>query len=174
MKNIFKIIGIFAIFGVVGIGIYAGKVYKDIKNLCFELVKYEFKGFNGANVLINFVLKIKNISIVKIKIVGYEFDIFINNIKIGSIKDTQEQIIKSEQYSMLNIPIEIDVIKSFGLVKSSEILNALKSDPSKIVVSLKGLLAAEVFKLKVKNIPIDYSITLKEILEIMKTPSTKC
>ena len=58
MKNIFKIIGIFAIFGVVGIGIYAGKVYKDIKNLCFELVKYEFKGLNGANVLINFVLKI--------------------------------------------------------------------------------------------------------------------
>ena len=171
MKTFLKIAGIFAVFGVIGIGVYAGKVYHDIKNISYELVKYQFKGIKEGKAFIDFILRIKNISIVRIKIVGYEFDIFINDIRVGAIKGTKEQVIKSEQYSLLSIPLGINLAETFGLVRSADILSSLATNPKAIVISLKGMFAAEVFKLKVKNIPIDYSISLQEIISIMNEPT---
>ena len=171
MKTFLKIAGIFTVFGVIGIGVYAGKVYHDIKNISYELVKYQFKGIKEGKAFIDFILRIKNISIVRIKIVGYEFDIFINDIRVGAIKGTKEQVIKPEQYSLLSIPLGINLAETFGLVRSADILSSLATNPKAIVISLKGMFAAEVFKLKVKNIPIDYSISLQEIISIMNEPT---
>lgn len=171
MKTFFKIAGIFAVFGVIGLGVYAGKVYHDIKNISYELIKYQYKGIKEGKVFIDFILKIKNISIVRIKIVGYEFDIFLNDINVGKIKGNKEQVIKAEQYSLLNIPLAINLKETFGLVRSADILSSLAMNPKSIIISLRGMFAGEVFKLKVKNIPIDYSITLQEIITLMNEPT---
>ncbi|KKR29672.1 MAG: hypothetical protein UT61_C0025G0004 [Candidatus Woesebacteria bacterium GW2011_GWA1_39_8] len=181
MKTALKILGIVTVFGFIGLGIYGVKIYRDIKNVCYELIKYELGGFNEkGNYVIKFWLKIKNISILKINITGYNIDIAINDTKVGNVKGNKEQKINPEAYSVLHIPLEIDVKRIFGLLTATEFAFKMSFDLSKIIISIRGKMAAQVYVYKykiltVKTIPIEYSVTLQEITNSMNNPSqTKC
>ena len=160
---------------VVPAGAYIGVNVYMLTKVCFAVAGYKFKGFDkDGNVLLEFYMNVKNPSNLAVEVYGYSVDIDLNGKFAANVKSDKYKKLAAKEMSVLTLPVKIDVVKTFGALKSKEVLNAFISGQfDRIVVNLKGQFIGKVLKVKV-NLPVDFKYSLKEILEIMKTPATPC
>ena len=155
-------------------GAYVGvQVYK-LMRVCFGMVGYKLIGFQGNDVKLQFTIAVKNPSNLKVGILGYNIDIDINGQKVANLTSGTYKELLPNQTSNLELLANIDLKKSFGAVGSKEILNYFfTSQFDKIIVNINGKFKGSLLKVPV-NIPVTFKYSLREILQIMNSPSTPC
>ena len=173
MSNGVKIaIGILlAVFVPGGIALAYGidRIFK----ICVNINSYKFKT-DLQYAYLDLQLQVKNPSFTSIAINGYAIDISLNDKKVGKVENFNSKIIEAQKISYLTIPVKIDLIKSATTLLSSEIINYFgQKKYDKIIVSLNGKFTGKVMKIPV-TFPIALKYSLKEIQEIMDSPSNPC
>ena len=144
-----------------------------IFKICVNINSYKFKT-DLQYAFLDLQLQVKNPSFIAIGINSYSIDIFLNDKKIGKVENFNTKIIEPQKISYLSIPVKMDLIKSTATVLSSEIINYFgQKQYDKIIVSLNGKFTGKVMKIPV-TFPITLKYSLKEIQQIMDTPSTPC
>ena len=152
-------------------GIYVGIGVKQLMSFCYNIVKYEYK-VDLEYFYLNLTLNFKNPSYLKIDIVGYDLDVYLNNGYIGKITSKKYTPLKSGEFSSVVIPAKIPYPKLLKNINGKEILTAFADKRfDRIFVSLKGRFDGRVLKVPV-HVPVDYKITLEEIIKIMDSPKT--
>lgn len=167
-------LSLLAVVGIPG-GIYVGVNVYMLTKVCFSMAGYKFKGFDkDGNVLLDFSINVKNPSNLSVDVYGYSIDIDLNGNFGANVKSDKHKKLIAKELAILTLPVKIDVVKTFGAVKSKEVINHfLLGAFDKIVVNLKGQAIGRVLGVKV-NLPVDFKYTLKEILDIMSKPSIPC
>lgn len=156
-------------------GIYVGVNVYMLMKVCVSLSGYKLKGIDkDGNILLEFGLKVKNPSQLAVDIYGYSIDVDLNGNFGANAKSDKHKKLVANETSVLMINVKIDPVKTFGALKSKEVVGSfLTGQFDKIVVNLKGNFVGKLLGVKI-NMPVDFKYSLKEILDIMKTPSTPC
>lgn len=153
------------------VGIYAGIGVKKLMSICYNIVKYEYK-LDLEYLYLDLTLQLKNPSFLKVGIDGYDLDVYLNNKWVAKVAKIKHEEIASEGISFIAIPIKIKYIKLINTIGGKEIINAFSNKEfHKIVIIVRGKLYGEVLKIPV-NVPVDYKITLAEIIKIMDEPES--
>jgi LEA14-like dessication related protein len=152
-------------------GVYAGIAVKGLMAICYNIVKYEAR-IDLQFIYLKLTLKIKNPSILKMDIDGYNLSVYLNNKWVANVESKTHVEMKSEAISTIVIPVKIDFLKTYGVVGGKEIVNAfLRKEFDKIFINVAGRFDGTVMKYHA-HVPVDYKITLTEILKIMSSPDT--
>ena len=150
-------------------GIYVGIGVKQLMSFCYNIVKYEVK-IDFDYIYLNLTLNFKNPSYLKIDIVGYDLDVYINNGYIGKATSKKYTPLKTGEFSSIVIPAKIPYLKMN--IKGKEILSAFTQKRyDDIFISLKGKFDGTVLRVSA-HVPVDYKITLTEIIKIMDSPDS--
>ena len=150
-------------------GIYVGIGVKQLMSFCYNIVKYEVK-IDFDYIYLNLTLNFKNPSYLKIDIVGYDLDVYINNGYIGKTTSKKYVPLKTGAFSSIVIPAKIPYLKM--KINGKEILNAFTEKRfADIFISLKGKFDGTVLGVAA-HVPVDYKITLQEIIKIMDAPAS--
>lgn len=174
MSKSLKIASIIIITALGIFGIYATIGIRMLMNICYEIAKYKYKGIDIQYIYIDLQLRIFNPSILKVGLNGYNLNVYLNNKWLSDLTSYTPIIIKSEGISTITIPLKIDYLKTFGTIKSKEIINYfLTQQFDKIIITLKGKFSGTVLKIPV-SVPVDSSWTLQEIAKTMDNPSEPC
>ena len=153
-------------------GIYAGVGIKKLMSICYSITKYKLVQIDLEYIYINFTLTLKNKSFLKVDIEGYNFDVYLNNKFVTALSSKKHEEIAGEGISVIDIPLKVAYLKTFKTVGGNEILNAFTEKKfDRIFVTLKGTFSGSVLKVPV-NVPVDYKITLEEIIKIMDAPAS--
>ena len=155
------------------VGIYAGIGVKKLMNICYNIVKYDLK-FDIQYLTLGLTLQVKNPSFLAVDLYSYDLDVFLNNKKVASVASKKYINLMAGQFTQISIPIKVKYTDTFGIVGSKEIFNYFISQRfDKIFVTLKGAFEGKIMKISA-SVPVDYKITLKEIADIMDSPSDPC
>ena len=153
------------------VGIYAGIGVKKLMSICYNIVKYKYK-LDLEYLYLDLTLQLKNPSFLKVGIEGYDIDVYLNNKWVAKVAKINHEEIVAEGVSVIDIPIKIKYQKLINTVAGKEIINAFSSKNfDKIFVTLEGTFSGSVLKVLV-NVPVDYKITLDEIIKIMDAPAS--
>lgn len=159
------------VFGLGLVGIYAGIGIKKLMSICYNIVKYDVK-VDFEYIWLTLTLQIKNPSYLKVDIDGYDLDVYLNNAWVANVATKKHTSLNPGGDDLIKIPIKIQYLKTFGAVKSRDIVNSfLRKEFDKIVVSLKGKFDGTILKVKA-HVPVDYKISLLEIIKIMDEPAS--
>ncbi len=154
--------------------IWAGIGIWTLQQICYSVVKYEVKAWNFKSIDLAFTMMIKNPSQLSVEIDGYDIHVALNNVPVARLISNTVKTIEGEKASSLVLPVSIDLEKSFGQIKSKEIIGYFSSKNfDKIVLSLTGKFNGKLLKIPI-SVKIDSRYTLADIIKQMDTPSTPC
>ena len=169
MKNAAKILGVLIL---VPTAILAGYITAGVillKRIDYEMTGYSLKGINKGILSLILELKIINPSFIKVGIDKYDLTVSINNIPVSKLSSKIPILIQANDFTEISIPVDVDIEKSFGVLKSREIIGYfIAQQYDKITIFVRGDFGATVMKIPIST-KIDEKWTLKEISEIMST-----
>ena len=157
-------------------GLWAGIGIATLQQICYSVVKYEIRRIDIAarTIEMAFTMMIKNPSKLSIGIEGYDIAVALNGVEIAKLVSEAPKTIEGEKATTLVLPVKIDLKKTFGQIKSQEIVGYfITKDFEKIVVSLKGKFNGRLLKIPIA-VKVDSKYTLAEIIKQMDSPSTPC
>ena len=173
MGNLGKILAYTLLSTLAIVGIYAGIGVKKLMSVCYNIVRYDFK-FDIQTLTMSMILQVKNPSYLGIDLYGYDLDVFLNNKKVAVLAAKKHIHLATGQFTQVNIPVKVKYTDAFGSVGSKELFNSfMLGQFDKIFVTLKGNFYGEILKVNA-NVPVDYKINLKQIADIMDSPSDPC
>lgn len=162
---------------IVGLITLSGGVYLFAKRNMDLALKYCYKIVSASNFSISkdrlkviLGVKVLNQSEIAANLLSYDFDIYLNNIRLGRVASDIKQRIEAKDSSVLSIAVDIS---SVGKITMSDVITiglnyANKNNWNKIIIQIKGKLKASVKMLGVEiplPVSLDIKMSLKEIME---------
>jgi len=159
------------VFLLVSIWLY--KQGKALMNYCYNINFHQSRfGIKGNVLTMKTVLEFGNQSNTDVHVNGYEFNLFINNKHISTIKDKGKQILKARSLSPFVIETNVDFR---NLQKISVLqLASLMTPSDKDVIKCEGWVGVGLFGISIKKIPISVTFTTKELLSGSSESTPKC
>lgn len=171
------IIGIVVLVLLIGAGYFAKKQMDKAMKYCYV---YNFKKSRvikaSATALdIDFAVDFKNNSDIEAQIDGYKFDVLINGIKVSEVKTNTVAKIAANAFTTIVVPIKVNPtsLLSKKLINQETIKNFI-SDKSKIKIGIKGSVSGGALGVKVKDMPIEVSYTLAEMMKPSGEATLEC
>lgn len=142
-------------------------------------------GYRQVNLLYQYALKIKSVSVgeisskklevtlhveftnkssLKFDVNGYSLDVYINGIFISKIASTQKQLVPGDGKAVLNIPIALsieNIIMGNNLLRIVAAIANLKT----AVLKISGTASVKSGILNASNAPIEFSETLANLIK---------
>lgn len=172
--NVLKILGAIALAIIVPGGIVIGVSAYMLTKICYKPVDFAILSADIKTFKCELKMKVKNPSMISVGIVGYDFDVFINGIKIATLVNKDKAIIEKGAVSVLTIPITVALDKIVDFVKSSELIGLfLTRNIGKIIVSLNGNLKGEVAGFPIST-AVEFKYSIDEIKKLAAEPSMPC
>ena len=148
---------------------YFRRQYKLLSDACYNITGGVIHNISADTVKLTLFFKVKNNSDLTIHIDNVEFSIFVNNLFITKIYRKEKQTILSNSDIIFQINVEFspkELLKA-GLTN----IMPLITDKDKLVINIKGVYNIEAGIVKVKKVPFDEKISLKELMT--PSPNTK-
>jgi LEA14-like dessication related protein len=156
--------------GIVGViaGIYA--LYRQqlyyAMQYCYKIYKISPKKFTKDAIEIDVTIKILNRSSFALQINSYDFDLFINNNFITNVKSEAINSIAQNSVSYIKANISVNPSNILKADLLASLLVYYLTDQSKIIIRVKGELAAKANFINIKKLPIDYTDNLKSLMTV--------
>lgn len=166
MKTGTKIITVLVLTGLLVGFIYIRVQIAKLKDYCVKLKGFRFTNASLTDVGINFKLFFKNKSKLEIQLASYDFDLLINNIKVGRLNNSLMQTIAPQATSEINFNLSFNPKKFFNVGDALTFINNTMFDKSKIMIQAKGSFNGKLFNtFELVNYPIEMSSSLAELLK---------
>lgn len=151
--------------GLVGAGALTGVVYlisqiQKLKTGAFKVLGAKNLNISGGKVSFELITQFKNNSNISATVTNQDYDVLINDQRVGVIRSEESIAIKAQDYNI--IPLKIDVSLNSLLTQSLANLGNFFSNKDAIKVTLKGNLTWKKGILSAKQ-PFEINYTLKEI-----------
>lgn len=158
------LIGFIAISGITAIGIYFKRQFNKIYN-----AQWAFGGIRHLNIGLNRIaftvlFNIDNTSDMSVDVSEQNYDVFINNVFVSTVKNDTNISIKSRGKSQIAFNIEFKP-KDLIIAGLTNIYDLIK-DKSKVTVSIKGALSISAGIVKLKKYPFELDFLLSEIVGV--------
>jgi LEA14-like dessication related protein len=166
MKKGFIIAGLLVGLGALAAGFYAfyrRQLYLALQ-FCYKLHQVIPVTFSKDKIELKVMLKILNRSTFDINVTGYAFDIFMNNIKLTHIKSDNENKIKPQSSSIIELYTLVKPKEVFSTTDWVKIFEYFITDTSKIIIKITGNVSAKLNFIKIKGMPVTYESTLRELM----------
>ncbi len=158
-------------------GYFAKKQFDKVMKYCYNynIKQSKINKISSSIIDIDFALDFKNNSDLEAQIDGYNFDILLNDVKISHVSSSAPVKIKSKAFTTITIPIKVNVTSLLSKnLLNLETAKNLISDRSKIMIGIKGVVSAGALGLKVKDMPIEISMSLTEMMAPSTEPTVEC
>lgn len=159
MKNL--IYGTLAVLAITAI--YGYYQYQKLMAYKFEIKNYNLRGFTKDNIKFSFNYVIENISKLSFDILSVDLQVYLNGKHLGYIKNTIAVNAPSEGKASIPLTLDINPQKAFKPAELITLAAHYAADRSKLVFHFAGKIKAR--KLITFDIPIDFTMTLKEMIE---------
>ncbi len=108
----------------------------------------------------------KNKSDFDLIVSGYSFDIQVNGSSVATVKHLSQQLVKSNDFSVLNLDIEFNPIDVFKDNKGKLVRFAvdIATNKKNIVFKIIGVISGGALGVTAKDIPVEMTLTLAEIM----------
>lgn len=174
MKKIYLIGGIIVLATTIIGGYFWIKRQADLLlDFCYTISSFRFSSINTNGISFSLILNIVNQSDIDINIKGYNFNVYLNDIKLANIISSQSQIWAKRSTSPIAVNINVkwnDL--SINIGKITELVRYYITNKSKLLLKIDGKLSAEAFKISIKDYPFDMQFTIAELLSPNTEPST--
>jgi LEA14-like dessication related protein len=180
------IVGIF-LLGVTAFGVYAGIGIKRLMNICYKFGGLKFKGFTDANdkpmflpfnakyLVIDVMMKIYNPSYLSATIEKYSIVASINNYNVSKLTNPEPVILNKSGWTILTLPIKVDLEKSKDLYNSPDFLkNLAAKNFSKIILTLSGTLTGGLLGFNVHDYKLNITMNFQDIMDSANAPDVPC
>lgn len=134
-------------------------------DFCYTIKGFKIIEISKKRIALQIDLWFKNKSKLDLKIMGYDFDIFINNQKVTKVVSNEKQTLAGESFSVLSFTIDFDPNTKWDSKELLTILAYAISDKSKVVIRTTGYVSAGINFVKIENLPITIDYTLAELLK---------
>lgn len=169
-----KILGAIALAVLIPGGIVLGVSAYMLTKICYKPVDFAILSADIKTIKCELVMRVKNPSMISVGVSGYDFDVFINGIKIARLVNKDKAVLEKGSVSVVTIPITVALDKIIDFAKSSELLALLLTrNMSKIIVSLKGSFKGDVSGFPIST-SVDFKYSVAEIKKLAAEPSMPC
>lgn len=155
--------------GITAIG-FGVKLYKQVMvamNYCFRISKIRINKINQDVFDVVLTIRFMNKSALEATVSRYNLDIYLNDKKIATVAQDVAYKIGKMAVSTIEVPVSVSLKTKFTL---TEVINLAanylsKSGQDKIKIRVAGTIDAKAYGVPVKNVDIDVTMSLKEMLE---------
>lgn len=158
------------LLGIGLLGILAGGTWWLIKQarLIFDydisIINYRIQRLTLSQVIISFLLEVKNKAEIDIIIRGYDIDISLDTVLVSKLKYNVPQLIPSESTGDLTLLVNFDPRRLGEQAATSGLLENLLKMPNDVLLSAIGTVTIENPRTRtIKRIPIELGYTLGEL-----------
>ncbi len=171
------IIAVIVIALLVGMGFIAKKQFDKAMKYCYNynIKKSKVGKVSATALVIDFAIDFKNNSDISATLDGYKFDVLINNIKVGDVSSNKDTPLAANSMTTVMVPINVNpsALLSKKLINADTVKNII-SDKSKVIMTIKGVMSGGAVGLKIKDMPIEISMSLAEMLAPSTEPTVEC
>ncbi|MDD5013543.1 MAG: hypothetical protein PHW73_00390 [Atribacterota bacterium] len=167
MKKGLIIAGLIIGLGALAAGFYAfyrRQIYLALQ-FCYKLHQITPITFSKNKVELKILLKILNRSSFDINLTGYDFDVYMNSIKLTHIKSNKENKILPNSSSIIELYVVINPKEVFSTSEWVKIFEYFITDTSKVIIKVTGQLSAKLNFISMKNLPVTYESSMKELMK---------
>lgn len=120
--------------------------------------------FSFSRIAINIYLNFFNPSLIDVDVDGYDLGVYMNGKLITRLDSTEHGYVAARTTSVLKLVVDVNPMQSLANLFSKEVISGILFDYSKVVVRLKGTVSANHRGIGMKDIPVDISDTLQNLL----------
>lgn len=166
------IIGI-AIIGVLTTAaVYFIRQAKMLSDYCYKFAKVKINSVGLKKIDLTLWFKIKNKSDIDIKITKQQYTVYVNENAVSNITSNDLINIPPQQWAYFKIGVLFNPLQVLNIALQN--VSELLTDKDSIKIRIAGKLSAGSEFLRLKNIPIDYSTTLGELLSSEEETDSEC
>ena len=168
MGKLVKILSLSAAaLGLVGLAIHLNRQWVLITNYCYKITGVRFLTLKTNDVDIDITLKVRNQSDIDIVIKRYEFKIYIDTYYVCDVVNETGFLFAANNVSVIPVKIKFNPQALSNRLKAAEIINLVAkvlTDKDNITIKIEGHLAAKHSFISLPNLPLNVSMTIKEIM----------
>jgi LEA14-like dessication related protein len=136
-----------------------------VMQYCYKIKRYKFNTISLDKIDMTIDVLIRNKSAFDFDVYGYDMAVYINDIKIAKLKDQTNQHIVNNGLSLIKLNVNVLPKEVFKDAKKlGEIISWSLLDKEKVKITVDGTISAGSSFLKVRDLPIKITMTLKEIM----------
>lgn len=159
---------------VVGLGVLTlGAIYWLYNQLslamkyCYKIKDFKINklGLNDTNLTI--FVAVKNFSSIQATVQKLDLDIFVNDILVSKVLNNDvATVIAANSVSNVKIDVQFSLkeILKTDMAKATQLLIDLTTNKDAVKITTKGVMALQVGAVNIKNINVDVTMTVKDIL----------
>lgn len=164
MKKVFITTSILLGLGGLAYGVYNYyiKQYEILENWDYRIVGVRLVSAGVSKVVLELQIEVVNDSSISIVVTDYYFDIFLNGVKVGVIKNASlnQRLEKNGGKSYFPMLVEIN---TFEFLKGDVLLGLIDSVKNSTITQ-KGYFGLKKGIIKFRNIPFEYTYKLKDFM----------
>ncbi len=134
-------------------------------SFCYKFSKVKIVKASKDQFIINLTIKIRNQSDLRINLQNYSFEVYINGKFITVISSVSSVDLLANAVSELPVRIEFNPQKLFNIADVTKLIATALTDQNNFKIQLKGKIAAAINFIKIKDLPIDMTMSLAEIMK---------
>jgi len=169
MKKALIGITLLAGIGTIGYGIY--KLLKEqvklLESYCWKVKDVIIRKFDLDNVNLTIILLLKNQSDIDVELTDYNLDVLIDEKVVANVYNTTMKTNWSAR-SVSEILFDVNFNPRNFFTSLKQVTNLayrVYSEPDNVIIGVKGTVTAKHSFIKIDDIAVDYSTTLKSIQE---------
>lgn len=163
------VIGIGIIAGLIAIGIGISKLLKEQVRLlfsyCYRIKNARIKSFKADSVEMDLIILLRNQSDITVDILGVDLDVYIEGVKVTQIKDSELITWKARSVSDVGFNIKFSPKDIFKSSELSKLLVKAAYNYKDLSVRTVGKVSVKHSFIKAKNVPLDITMTIADILK---------
>ena len=168
MKKFFLGIGILTGIAVIGLGM--AKLLKEQVRLmfsyCYRIKNVVIRSFKKDNVDLRLDFLLRNQSDITLDILSYDFDVYLEGIKVGKLKDDNANIVwKARDISLIGANINFNPSTVFNASNLTTLLAKAGFNYKQLGIRMNGIVSVKHGFIKAKNIPLDMTMTIEDIMK---------
>lgn len=162
-KSSGKALGLIVVGGVILLAAYAYRQYNLLINASKKIVKATIHKFTFSEIDITVYIELFNKGDFSVDVTGQDYNVYVNDKFVSNITSADAVHIKGNGTTILPLRITFNPQQ----ILSAAILNigSIMNDKSKVIISVKGKLSASAGLIKLNNLPLDFSMSLAEIMQ---------
>ena len=121
-------------------------------------------GITFSKMVINLFLNFTNPSLIDIDIESYNFDVLIDGKPVVKLISTEPGYVAASGTSVVKLVVNINPVQTLGNIFSSQVIMGILFDYSKVIIELKGTVTANHRGIGMKDIPVDITDNLQNLL----------
>jgi hypothetical protein len=167
MKTLLKI-SVFAGIAVIGYGVYMliNEQIRLIFSYCYRIKNIAIRSFKKDNINLKIDVLLKNQSDIGLEIISYNFDIYLDGIKVFNVKDPDTHINWAARgVSLVSTEVAFNPTEVFNATNLQKLLSKSAFNYKQIAVRTKGIVSVKHGFIKAKNVPLDITMTIDEIMQ---------